>query len=356
MIKVKVPGKLYLAGEYAVVEPGSPAILTAIDRFVYFNISSTSNSFGTIYSKQYQSHPVKWQRNENGQIVLDSDVRLEYVLEAIRITEKYALEQGIKQLSNFDLNIDSELDSIDGKKFGLGSSAAVTVGTVKAIAAFYHLNLDSLTIFKLAALAHYNVQGNGSLGDIAASSFTGWIAYYSPDRNWLIDQPQNDLSNLVSKDWPELKIVRLTPTQTLKLLVGWSGSPASTKHLISEVKKKSHVKYEAFVRQSKKSVEQLINAIQHDDAPQILQQINQNRKLLNELSNASQVELETPRLTKLINTVTQFGGAGKFSGAGGGDCGIGFIQNDFPTQKIFDQWKKDQILPLQLATFMSEDQ
>lgn len=355
MTRIKVPGKLYLAGEYAVVEPGSPAILTAIDRFVYFSISSAKNDFGTIYSKQYQNRPVKWHRNKFGKLKLDSDVHLEYVMEAIRITEKYALEQGIK-LSNFDLIIDSELDSTDGKKFGLGSSAAVTVGTVKAIAAFYHLNLDALTIFKLAALTHYNVQGNGSLGDIAASSFTGWIAYYSPDRNWLINQPQNNLSKLISTQWPELKIIRLTPSQSLQLVVGWSGSPASTKHLISEVKKKSHVKYEAFVRQSKKCVERLIQAVQHDVALQILQQINQNRKLLNELSNASQVELETPRLTKLINTVTQFGGAGKFSGAGGGDCGIGFIKSDFQVKQIFDQWKMNQILPLQLATFTSEDQ
>ena len=30
----RAPGKLYIAGEYAVVEPGHPAILVAVDRFV----------------------------------------------------------------------------------------------------------------------------------------------------------------------------------------------------------------------------------------------------------------------------------------------------------------------------------
>ena len=31
MIEVSVPGKLYIAGEYAVVEPGYPAVIVAVD-------------------------------------------------------------------------------------------------------------------------------------------------------------------------------------------------------------------------------------------------------------------------------------------------------------------------------------
>ena len=33
-VAASAPGKLYIAGEYAVVEPGHPAILVAVDRFV----------------------------------------------------------------------------------------------------------------------------------------------------------------------------------------------------------------------------------------------------------------------------------------------------------------------------------
>ena len=32
MIRTYAPGKLFIAGEYAVVEPGYPAILVAVDR------------------------------------------------------------------------------------------------------------------------------------------------------------------------------------------------------------------------------------------------------------------------------------------------------------------------------------
>lgn len=38
MIEVTAPGKLYIAGEYAVVEPGHPAIIVAIDQFISVSI------------------------------------------------------------------------------------------------------------------------------------------------------------------------------------------------------------------------------------------------------------------------------------------------------------------------------
>ena len=34
MIQAKAPGKLYIAGEYAVTEPGYKSVLIAVDRFV----------------------------------------------------------------------------------------------------------------------------------------------------------------------------------------------------------------------------------------------------------------------------------------------------------------------------------
>lgn len=82
---------------------------------------------------------------------------------AIRLTERYAKEQGTL-LSFYHLKVTSELDNSSGRKYGLGSSGAVTVGTVKALNLFYDLQLDPLMQFKIAALAHLAVQGNGSCG------------------------------------------------------------------------------------------------------------------------------------------------------------------------------------------------
>ncbi len=72
------------------------------------------------------------------------------------------------------------------RKYGLGSSGAVTVATVKALNLYYQMDMDRLTQFKIAALAHLAVQGNGSCGDIAASCYGGWIAFQPFDHDWVL--------------------------------------------------------------------------------------------------------------------------------------------------------------------------
>ena len=140
------------------------------------------------------------------------------------------------------------------------------------------------------------------------------------------------------------------------MIVGWTGAPASTKHLVAEVKRRSHLKYDTFVVQSAQCVEKLIQAIKNDDFEKITAAITRNRELLNELSEISHVELETPRLKELIELVVRFGGSGKMSGAGGGDCGIGFVKHGSNYQQIFEQWRQAQILPLQLSTYTSNEE
>ena len=51
MIQVKAPGKLYIAGEYAVTEPGYKSILIAVNRFVTATIEASNKVEGSIHSK-----------------------------------------------------------------------------------------------------------------------------------------------------------------------------------------------------------------------------------------------------------------------------------------------------------------
>lgn len=119
---VKAPGKLYIAGEYAVVEPGQPAILIAVDQFVYATISHAKQ--GLVSSKQLLGQDIYWTRENDQLQTTQATAKFAYVLKAIELTERYAKEQNC-QLSTFNLQLDSDLDSPDGKKYGLGSSAAV---------------------------------------------------------------------------------------------------------------------------------------------------------------------------------------------------------------------------------------
>lgn len=161
MITEKAPGKLYIAGEYAVVENGYPAVLVALDQFVTCTIKESAREMGQIFSRQYHNNQLLWRRMGDQMVVDKRDNPFSYILSAIKVTEEYA-RQFERELRIYDLQIDSQLDSQNGRKYGLGSSAAVTVATVKALCRFYNLPVTKDEIFKLAAIAHFEVQGNGS--------------------------------------------------------------------------------------------------------------------------------------------------------------------------------------------------
>lgn len=358
LITVKAPGKLYVAGEYAVVETGYPAIIVALNQFVTCTVEK-SQDFGSIVSKQYNENSIYWRRQGDEMVFDNRDNPFHYILSAIKITEQYARSVGT-DLDFYNLRIDSELDSPDGKKFGLGSSAAVTVATVKALCKFYNLPVDKNKLFKLAAIAHFDVQGNGSLGDIAASVYGGWIAYHSFDRQWLA-QERNvlDLSTLVNLDWPDLKIEILTPPANLELVIGWTGSPTSTSTLVDKVslaKAKEQSNYKTFLHESKECIQNIIDGFHQESLAIIQEGLRYNRQLLHKLTDFSGVTIETPLLKKLCEIAEEFGGAAKTSGAGGGDCGIVVIDKKFDLSAMLKQWQANEIEQLKLSVHAIKDE
>ncbi|MBO0468719.1 phosphomevalonate kinase [Enterococcus plantarum] len=353
MIEVSTPGKLFIAGEYAVVEPGHPAIIVAVDQFVTVTLETAEN-VGSIQSAQFSSLPVRWTRRNN-ELVLDiRENPFHYVLAAIRLTEKYAQEQH-KELSFYHLKVTSELDNSNGRKYGLGSSGAVTVATVKALSLFYSLELNEEEIFKLSALAHLEVQGNGSCGDIAASCYGGWIAFSTFDHQWVNEQAQKQtLTTLLQTTWPKLMIQPLTVPKKLRLLIGWTGSPASTSDLVDQVNQSKEVQeiaYQRFLDDSKTCVETMITGFTSENISLIQAQIRKNRKLLQQLTSITGVTIETPALKKLCNLAQTYGGAAKSSGAGGGDCGIVLFKQKSGILPLMSSWEKEGITPLPLHVY-----
>ncbi|URL61429.1 phosphomevalonate kinase [uncultured bacterium] len=347
MIKVIAPGKLYIAGEYAVVD-GMPSIVVALNQYITVEISA-GHKYGSIISKQYQASTIYWRREGNQMIFDNRDNPFCYILSAIKITEQYARSLHVK-LGLYHLKIDSQLDSPDGKKYGLGSSAAVTVATINALCVFYHIPINKEQLFKLSAIAHFSVQGNGSLGDIAASVYGGWIAFRTFDHQWLkIMQRNSSIKTLINMPWPNLKIEQLTVPESLQLLIGWTGTPASTSHLVDKVslgRAHNPEKYNQFLKASKKCLIKMIHGFREGSLKLIKHEIAVNRKLLNQLGDFTKVDIETPQLKKLSRIAIHYGGSAKSSGAGGGDCGITVVNRQSPIKQILDEWKQNHIQPL----------
>ena len=361
-VVARAPGKLYIAGEYAVVEPGHRAVLVAVDRFITVRITPCSPAggyAGTISSRLYATGSRPWRRRpQDGQAeaVGGED---DYIISAIRVVETLVTQGGGRPRS-FDLSVSSDLEENDGRKLGLGSSSAVTVATVRAVATFYGMAADDLTVYKLAMLASDTVQPIGSGGDIAASAMTGWVAYTSPDRSWLRRARQRarvggSVSDLVEADWPGLSVRRLPPP-SLRLQAGWTGAPASTPALVADVQAGSHGAddYAVFLRDSQDCLARLITAIEDDDTAQIIRQIARNRALLAGLSRISGRTIETAELARLVEIALEHGAAAKSSGAGGGDCGIALCTPATDLVALRAAWETAGILPLDLSVYSQD--
>lgn len=358
MIETRAPGKLFIAGEYAVVEPGEPAVLVAVDRFLTVRLSDSARSdAGCVSSEEYGRAKRTWVRDPDHPGILHEGQPLDYVFSAIAVIEQLRAERGIAP-EYFDLRVSSDLTSADGRKFGLGSSAAVTVAIIAALNAFYALGLTLTDRFKLALLATLAVAPRASGGDLAASTFGGWLRYTSPDRSALHDYlaTHGVTATLAAPAWLGCTVKRLPPPAALQLLVGWTGSPASTDDLVATVQQPSRNAselYPAFVAESRSTVDDLIDALTHDAAraPAV---ILRARRLLQQLGEATGSLIETPKLAALCDIAERYGAAAKPSGAGGGDCGIVLADTSAEVSGILREWESHGIGQLTLSVHQIE--
>lgn len=354
MISSFSPGKLYIAGEYAVIEKAHSALVIAVDQFITVSLKE-SEHLGSIQA--FDNSPITFNR-EGNKIVLDyRDNNLSYVINSIKVVENLAQELN-KDLKFYDLIVHSDLQNEEGKKYGLGSSGAVTVSTVKVLLDFYDIKLNDLEIFKLAALVHFNINSNGSCGDLAASVFGGYIHYQNFDQDYIKKKMKTlSITELLNIEWPYLKIEYLNVPKDLELLIGWTKTPSSTTVLVDELnnnREENTDYHKEFLVESNKIVSKMIEGFNNNDTKLIQEMIALNRNLLKKLSINLNLLIETDTLSKLCDIANDHGGAAKTSGAGGGDCGIVILDNLSNKESIVEEWKKNQIEHLPLNIYFKE--
>lgn len=357
----RAPGKLFVAGEYAVVTPGEPAVLIAVDRYLTVRLTESTDA-GSIHSPEYGHVPLRWTRAEDGLAIDRERHPYDYVLATIRTAERLRAEWGFAPRF-FDLRIDSGLDDVSGRKFGLGSSAAVTVATAQAIDEFYGFGLDRQELFRLALLATVEVSPAASGGDVAASVFGGWIGYCAPDRAALADRAaRGGIAGLVRADgadtaWEGLRIERLPSPRDLGLVVGWTGAPASTSRLVGDLGRSARagaVDHPAFVLDSRRCVTDLWDALATGADERVLAALRRARLLLQRLGEDAGMRIETDALAALCDAAEAVGAAGKPSGAGGGDCGIVLAAPGADVAGMLRAWEAHDIRHLTISVHPAE--
>lgn len=320
------PGKLFIAGEYAIVTPGEPAILVAVNRFITVQLEESKN----LTPQEHSPH----------------------VASAIQTVEELCRERNIPR-KQFSVQIHSELESSDQKKLGLGSSGAVTVAIIKALDQLYELSLTKYELFQLALLSIVALSPAASGGDIAASTYGGWLLYHSPDRASLqrVRESQGVTEAMIAPGWDSCVIQPLRAPTGMHLLVGWVGTPAVTDDLVQHISNQTALQHFSETELLPRNRDIIAGLLSHmsEWSTQCDNEIRNARTLLNELAHVTHTTIETPTLQKLCDIAEQYGASAKTSGAGGGDCAIAFVTKDVNTDAILRDWNDQNITDLQLS-------
>jgi phosphomevalonate kinase len=271
-------------------------------------------------------------------------------------------------IKNFQLETWGEINTVRNEesgqemKVGFGSSAAAVVAIVSAVLDLHGISCNKMSekevVFKLSIISHYFGQGKiGSGFDVAASTFGGALVYKRFDSEWLHKNLQSyTLLEVVNMKWPLLHYERLELPADLCMMVGFTGTSASTKKLVSQMKLfkvEDPDSYFMIISRISDVTDQLIEAIHKRENVTVLNLLDQNRLLLEELSLACSCHLEITEHQIMSHTASKYGAVAKFSGAGGGDCSIGICFSETIASLVIEEWGKSGIMPIDIK-FSSE--
>ena len=270
-IRARAPGKLFLSGEYAVLQ-GAPAIACAVGRHVEASFLSGDTS--------EDPEAARW-RLAAGEILL-----------------RHGLDPAP---ANRPLKIDSRaLYSDGGIKLGFGSSAAVAVAVSGLLLeAQDHRSLTTGRL-RVADELHRALQGRGGSGVDVAASLHGGVIAMEGDR----------VENL---RWPE----------GLFCEVIFTGRDAGTAHAIRRFREALRGGKGAAVKDLCVAADAVRRAWTHD-ADTVLASVQEYAAVWRELDRSAGLGVFSREHRRLASLARAAGCVYKPSGSGGGDCGLAF--------------------------------
>lgn len=315
-IRASAPGKLFLLGEYAVLE-GAPALLTAVDRRVEVSIDLSPTGFWQVSAPNLGI--LNLALGTDGTFpagLTDQQCTSLRVFDEVRTAvQAAALQAGHSAGSTppLAITVDSSALSRGGHKLGLGSSAATAAALTHALADALGLTLDRDELFRLAHTAHRRAQnGAGSGGDVAASVHGGLIGY-TPG------------TAPVPLRWPE----------ELSISAVVTGEGSLTTRLVGRVADfaaENPARYRADLDRLKHLAGKAEAALANPAG--FLRLASDYFAALSQLDHHAQAGIVSERHRELHALAAGEGGVFKTSGAGGGDVGLAFSYSGEPTERL----------------------
>ncbi|AYG01820.1 mevalonate kinase [Lactococcus allomyrinae] len=303
-VTVRVPGKLFFAGEYAVTRPNGLALVTTIETDFAVRISKSEGK--SRLHTNVNLHDFEFTLSH---ISFDKENAWNFALTALLKT----LSAQIRNLSALTEEICVEIQSEMGfgeQKKGYGSSASVVCGMVNAVNEYFGLELALEERFEIAAATHFEVQGSGSMGDIAAIMYGGSVFYQNHHRIIPVEIP-----------W--------------KTYVLQTGKSAKTSE-----KLKIELSEDFFVASDELVIE-IATAIDINDFELFKEKLLENQLLLLKNIPDGYMTYKLSVGLNLVNSHPEL--AGKISGAGFGENIIIFAKSDENIDKLRERLKNYEI-------------
>ncbi len=279
------PAKIILFGEHFVVH-GVKALLCTIDKRVtvssnqidekIIKIKSTLGNLSTSISSKSideQKNPLK-----------------PFLYIARKILEKNNTNSGI------EIEINSEIPI----GVGLGSSSACCVAAAASISGIFD-KLSREQILKLAIEAEREIFQKTSGADCAVCTYGGLIEF----------DAKEGFSNLESK-------------MDFSLVIANSKETHSTNHIVHKVqdfKDKHQELFSSFCDKENVIIEKALGALEENNLVVFGQLMSKNQDLLDQLG------VTTAKLRNLVNVARDTSYGAKITGAGGGGCIIGLVDD-----------------------------
>lgn len=272
-LRASAPGKLFLCGEYAVLE-GAPAVLTAIDRRAVARFGGRALRVSPVVAAVFEEVHARFPAGA----IARSD-------EAPIAVETRGFARG-------------------RAKLGLGSSAAVAVAATALLLARAEATagVPGERILEIALAAHRTAQGGrGSGADVAAAVLGGTICY---ERG----------ATAVGVGPPPAAIAFV-----------WTRRPASTTDLLARVQAfavASPAEHGALIGDLAALAAAFVAAYAARDANEIVRLTSAYGAAMARLGEASGAPIVDAAHARVARLAAACGGAGKPSGAGGGDTAV----------------------------------
>jgi phosphomevalonate kinase len=294
-VSASAPGKVVLAGEYAVLD-GAPAICAALDRRARVKIVPSETDHHVVTAPGFSA-----ARGEF--LAIDGELQWLAAGGDFPIVADVWHTANAAPSANLSLQLDTRefIDAEQGVKIGIGSSAALTTALAAALCEVTATDADAT---RIAFAAHRQFQGGlGSGVDVACSSAGGLIEYRMGE------------AKSAALDWPE----------GLAYALFWSGvvvgTGAKIERLDAQQPKPSRA---ALVYAARR----IANAWRGGSATAILAEYRDYTKVLREFSIDHGLGIFAAGHAEMAGLADAAGLVYKPCGAGGGDVGIVLADNE----------------------------